>query len=326
MDVKQELRRLPDPDPAGEDRVWQRLQASRGARRRWPVGAAVLLSASALAALWWGSQPAAPRAQSFDVAAPTIATWSDGVRLEVNGQGEVRGTDGDLVVAWSTGAVRAWVEPDRGTRLRVQTEEAVVDVVGTVFTVTRDRLGAHTAVERGKVRVTCADGWTGEVGPDDGPRTCLPVRAALLLGRADALIDAGAAPALVKETLDRGLVLATDQAVEEELRVRRMSVHAELGDVDAALTDAREALGGQATRAAEIRRFAGRLALTAGGCAAALEFLDGPEALPEEQVLLAECLASIDPARAQALLEGARPSLDPAWADRAAAADRAIRR
>lgn len=314
MDTKTVLAQLGEPDPAAVERVWTRFQVGRRPRRgRWPLRVA---AAAVVAA--WVAWPQAERAVALD--GSTVA-WSDEVSIAAEGQGVVTGTSRDLVIAWDAGRIRAEVTPHTGTSLVVRTEEAEVVVVGTVFTVDRDRLGSTVEVERGRVLVRCRDGWAAEVGPDDPPLTCLPVSAAGLLGRADALVDAGGPPDAVLETLDRGVAAVRDDGpVLDELLVRRMRLHAEAGRVDAALADAERYLAHRsAARTLEVQRFAAWLTLDAYGCEAAVDRLTAlhQAGSAEETVLLAECIAEREPETARSMLLGALAMLDGEWSDRA---------
>ena len=83
----------------------------------------------------------------------------DDVVLDYGGQGEAT-WDGKVVrIDWEEGAVTSSVTPKQGIDLSVHTREAVVSVVGTEFTVTRDVEGSHVSVHHGVVAVDCeADG------------------------------------------------------------------------------------------------------------------------------------------------------------------------
>ncbi|MCB9675868.1 MAG: FecR domain-containing protein [Alphaproteobacteria bacterium] len=324
MDVRSELQKLPPPDPAGEARVWAKYRESRAqpARVRWVVpalGLGLLAAAAAIAVL--PRLGDAPRTVAIDDGA-AAEQWSDVVHLETEGRGEARGTDRDLEIAWESGTITAHVTPNTGTHLAVVTDEARVEVVGTVFSVTRDKLGVRTSVAKGRVKVECTSGESGYVTPEDGERTCLPVRPALLLARADALTDLGADSATVLDTLDRGVAAATPGSlVHGELLVRRMHARGDAGRIDEALADAGAYLGSSETpRAVEVRRYAAWTAMASRGCAVALPHLEPLEKAGNDadRVLLAECVAAPDPTRARALLERALAgSLDETWAERA---------
>lgn len=323
MDVRDHLRKLEEPDPAALDRVWQRFVRTRAEPRRkssgWllaPVGLAI-----AAAAVVWMRTPAPDRTVVLDAETEAAQhAWSEQIQLDYAGVGEIEGSDRDARIHWRSGTLTASVVPNSGTALTVVTDEARVQVVGTVFSVTRDRLGVTTSVERGKVAVTCTDGYEGHVTPESGPHTCLPTRPGLLLGRADALIDAGADAATRMRTLDLGLELAErDSATASELLVRRMQTRGELGDLEGVLTDAETYLAGPGSRRTEVLRYASYQALGERRCDRALPHLSELELIgtAQDRVLLAECLLADQPARARQLLEDAIPNLDTTWQQRA---------
>ena len=306
MDVREELRKLPEPDPAAVDRVWETYQASRRTRRSgvWftlGVSGLALAGAAALAVLVTPLilSDAPARTLAIDATSPPSQRWSEQVELDTNGRGVASGTDRNVEIAWESGTITAHVVPKSGTQLAVVTDEARVEVVGTVFSVTRDRLGVSTEVERGEVAVTCADGWTGAVTPETGPHTCLPIRPALLLQRADALDEAGADREDVLDALDRGLAASAEGSfVASELLARRMQVHLAAGRVDEAVRDGQRYLASEhATRAVEVRTNLARTVLTVRGCEAARPWLLPLEAqgAPLDRVLLAECLVASEP-------------------------------
>ncbi|MEM6927844.1 MAG: hypothetical protein AAF602_13010, partial [Myxococcota bacterium] len=160
--------------------------------------------------------------------------------------------------------------------------------------------------------------WHGHL--TSGARhTCLPLTAAELLGRASAL-EAEGRDDEVGATLDRGLALA-EGPVRGELLARRMRLRVMADDVDGALADATAYLASPSGRDVEIRRFAGWLALEHRGCAVAMPWLSELHARGsvEDTVLLAECLATTEPARARQMLIRALPELSAPWSTRAAA-------
>lgn len=325
MEIRDILGQLPDPSPEAEARVWARLHQRRTPRARWlaPVGfGGVLVAAS----MWLFVRSTDPvRVLEVNAEARTL-DWSPTLDLEFQGVGTVKGRARDVEVTWASGALRATVAPESGTRMVVLTDEARVEVVGTVFEVTRDRLGTTTRVERGRVRVTCTDGTAALVDPADSPSTCAPTTAAGLLARADALADAVAPAETVQAALDAGIARSEPRsAVRGELLVRRMVRAGDAGHVSSALADARAYFDGPSPRGAEVRRYAGWLAHGSGDCAAAREHLTalGAESMPADRVLLAECLTG-EVQRARALLDASIPHLDAAWAARAQAARAAL--
>jgi hypothetical protein len=310
-DVQQELAKLPEVDTTAHQRIWGRFQETRateptyGSKLAWALPVAALAAAVALVAI--------PQAQTVRsaVALGDMAThsWSDQVNFEVEGRGTVSGTDRNVEVQWELGTLYTEVEPNSGTTLSIITEESVVKVIGTKFSVHRDALGATTSVDHGRVLVACADGWSGEIGADDPPHTCLPIRPGALLRRADALSENGESPRKILTTLDRGIALSQPGSVwSGELLARRMATHAELGLVSDALADADAYLHtAQPIRASQIRRDAAWLALRELDCEAALPYLRALEATGNDldRVLLAECLVTSDPDTARSLATSA---------------------
>ena len=180
MDLRDAIEHMEEPDPRAVDRIWRRFEDSR-ARRRWPawtlagaggLGLAGAAVAAAVVALSW---PSAERTLQLESLATRTHTWSEQVSLDVTGRGTVRGTDQDVQIRWLSGHLRIEVEPNTGTRLQVHTDEARVQVIGTVLSVDRGALGVAVGVEKGRVRVTCRDGWSGDVTAESGPHTCQPV-------------------------------------------------------------------------------------------------------------------------------------------------------
>lgn len=311
MDVRDALTRLDEPDPRAVERVWTRFERTRRGRR--PLWLGLALAGLTVATLVAVTRPEPPRA--LDVTDGAVA-WSDVVRVDAVGDGQIVGTDRDAVVAWRAGTVDVSVTPDTGTRLAVVTDEARVEVVGTEFSVRRDALGSTVTVRHGRVRVACGSGWTGDVTPEDPPRTCPPVTAAGWLGRADALTAQDADGTAVDEAIARGLELAGPGPIAGELLARRIERDASRGDVDRAAADGQAYLdGGYGGRDAEVRRIVGWAVLRERGCAAAKPWIEplaragaGPES-----VLLAEC----EPAEATRWLAPVRSALDPEWRARA---------
>ncbi len=324
MDVEEALRSLPPPDPGAPARVWSRFEDTRTAEKRtswWVPLAGLAVAAVAVVAL----VPEQNRKMLLDSAVgdrETVA-WSEHVDLTFDGTGTVEGTGRDVVVNWREGTLHAEVEPNTGTGLSVVTDEGVVRVLGTVFNVRRDALGVTTWVERGRVQVTCEDGWSGELTATSGRHTCLPTRPAMLLARATALRkEAGEADAVL-EALELGLDRApAGSPVEGELRALRMEVLADLQRPEAALADAEAYLAAEGPRAEEVRRFAAWLSLAEIGCGRALPYLEdlGDKRTAEDDILLAECIVGDNPARARHLVQGVSSSaLEEFWAARARA-------
>ena len=100
--------------------------------------------------------------------------------------------------------------------LVVETPEAQVRVVGTVFEVHRDTLGTEVTVDRGHVVVRCEDTGTRHELAAGGTIACLPVRAPGLVARAHTLHERGADASLVLHALDLALAREPDAATRAE--------------------------------------------------------------------------------------------------------------
>ena len=315
-----QLTDLPEPDITAPERIWARFEARRR-RRALPVLLGACTVAVAVAAIAWVGLPSRSHPQSIVLDETELRNhaWSDTVQITAAGAGTLDGTGDALEVQWTSGTFEASVTPDTHTTVAVLTAEARIDVVGTVFDVTRDRLGTTVNVTRGKVQVTCEDGWDGLLDANS-TRTCLPMSAAGLLGRAEELATSGASSRLVLESLDRGVRAATHDAVLGELLVLRMQTLSDAGAAEAAVADATQYLAlEESPRSDQVQRFAGWLMLETGGCDAALSWLTplAESGAGPETVLLAECLEHSDPEAAHDAVVRALPALDATWSDRA---------
>lgn len=163
--------------------------------RRWP---ALALAAALLAWLGYSlrPQPITARLEAEDTVTEAL---TPAVQLRYSGSGVVGGTDRAPRIRWEVGELR--VEVDPGIALSVETDDAVVRVLGTLFTVVRDARGTTVSVERGRVSVSCVD----HVLEPGMSATCLPTRPAGLLARARSL---RADPASALDAVSRGLALA----------------------------------------------------------------------------------------------------------------------
>jgi hypothetical protein len=154
---------------------------------------------------------------------PAIVEPAPGVVLDVDGTGRASGTTRDVLLTWEAGTLGVEVQPDAGIALQVATPEGAARVVGTGFDVLRDAFGTTVTVRHGQVEVTCA-----EQAPillvAGHSRSCLPITAAGLLGRARAQQRDGSSPDVVLATLDLGLARAPSPQVRDELRVARIDV------------------------------------------------------------------------------------------------------
>jgi ferric-dicitrate binding protein FerR (iron transport regulator) len=275
--VRALLRELEEPPAAMASRVAERLASSapRGASHRhaaWMFGAGVGALAMAAGALLFFSTPeklGTPPHLPVSAALAASADWQtveslDGVNLTWKGVGTVSGTADAPLVAWESGSINVEVTPERGIKLAVETREAMVRVVGTGFTVTRDALGTHVSVRHGKVEVTCASAVPVMLGAGEGAG-CLPDTPAGLLLRARALAEQKAPVAEILASLDRGLAVAPPGNLADELLATRISTLAEAGRHAEALESARRYLTNpEAVRRDEVQRLADALAPSPG--------------------------------------------------------------
>lgn len=277
------------PAPDGAEQIRQRY-AHRWAGQRtagWARGVPLALIAAALVA--W-----------------IAARWpvDDGVTLTIEGVGHVDRSQPAPVVELADGRLEAEVEPGRGTKLRVHTEEATVTVVGTVFSVDRAQFATDVAVVHGTVEVACVGRAPVSVSGGASIR-CLPATAAALLRRIVAL---GASdPGALGEAVEAGL-RAPDAVgpVRGELLAHQVRLRAAAGD-PSALDSAEAYLAtGETARRTEMLAFvaSGRFARDRCGAIDALEAAVAADPRSLLAVALASCLVERDPARAGSLLDG----------------------
>lgn len=255
-------------------RVHERAMAAL--RRPWiAAGVGVSLAAAGvlLTVFVQPPEPAELVAELNAVADWETLTASEDVQMHFQGRGSLAGTEQAPDITWETGTVRLAVEPERGIDLRVRTPEVLVRVLGTRFAVHRDAKGSHVEVQRGLVSVTCTGGEELKL-PPGRVHTCVPVTAAGLLARAQALDEDRVALDTVLETLDAGLESA-DGPVAAELRFYRVSAFAGRGLFKEALAAAVALDGPHAGhRRAELGPLILRLAYRVDGCDGAAEHRD----------------------------------------------------
>lgn len=265
-----EYRAAGDPGPDGERRLRERLRAPAKRRVRPILAVPVALAAAAALVLALRAPP------TPDVPLTTGDVPLTGeVHLSAAGEGLARHVDDRIEIAWSHGALSVEVEPNRGVKLAVVTDEAEVSVVGTGFTVTRDALGTTVTVAHGRVDVDCALGASVLLGAGES-RTCHPRTAAGALGRVRALDARGVGAATVLEEIDAALGRPdATGAVAHELAALRVRALLALGrDADALAATEHALRAWPGARDLELRRVAARLHVAAGDCPAALPHLD----------------------------------------------------
>ena len=291
-----------DPRALARLRVGLASRPAEPARPSWAalLGLGLGFSGAAALLLWWGFAPgpSAPGSGASVAAtaplaavdaplgptplsggvdgAPALVEPVPGLRLQVAGQGELSGTRGAPMVRLRSGSVRVEVDPAAGLAVSVQTQELQVDVLGTIFDVQRDAMGASVQVERGKVAAACAGAAPTPLTA--GQRhSCAPTTAAGMLARARGLQERAAegpeAGAAVLEAVRAGLAMADGTpGVRGELHVVAFEQLDRAGDAAGALAevDAYLRLGGP--RAGELAARAAQLAMDLGGCGRALNY------------------------------------------------------
>jgi hypothetical protein len=292
------------PEDVEIQRVRRRAMERVSRRRRVPGWAlACVATAAAALALLWLAAPTERAPQALSSAGDWTRTQArPGVRLAFQGQGQVASPS---VVSWEQGELKVDVEPDRGIQFRVETAEASIRVVGTVFAVERSSLGTSVTVDRGEVEVTCQDEPAQDVIAGQA-WLCLRSPAAALHW-ADSHPERAAEELL--RVLDRGLARsqATDP-VHGELEVLRIQTLAASGQQKQALEAAERRLGrGADHRIQEVRQIAAKAAMATGGCAASLPHLEALASAGDgaAMVLQADCIREQRPDQARALLERA---------------------
>lgn len=288
------------PDPRALARLRARLRDPGRVGRRWvPIGLAVAAAAAAGIA-WWSRPP---------------PSSIDHVALEMHGEGQLGGTRDAPVVTWSSGRLSVRVTPHVGAHFAVRTPEALVEVVGTVFTVERSRHATDVAVVEGRVRVACAGQGERLLDPGQHLR-CLPADAASLLLRASELAADPDAAADQLAAADAGLAAAPPAAARAELLAHRTRALAALGRVEEALAAADAYLAtGESPRRTELLAWSAETRFERDGCAAtpALAAAVADREAQPAALLLATCVLPRDPARAAELVRAAGRPVDPRW-------------
>ncbi len=314
------LRELPGPADGAEARVRARVhQDLRQGRRRpvWvvPVGAAVASAALTLALLFAFAQP-----DQLDVELVADAELPVGLGLSIEGEGALEGTAAAPRIQWRRGTLRLDVDPAAGLDVVVETPEAEVAVLGTVFSVSRGALGTTVSVERGRVALRCRDAEQGRALTASESATCAPTTAAGLLARARALQSARELSAAVAAA-EQGLDASPSPPVRIELRLARIEALAAAGRREEALSAVDQLVQeGAGHRRSDALHLAVGVAGAKASCDRVepwLEELAEHGAKAGDLLRLADCLGSTRPARARALLTRALQA-EPTLEERAA--------
>lgn len=283
------LRRLPRVSRTEVAEVRQRFERRRG-WMPWVLlfggaagGGAILAAGIALGMVYVATRdpalapvPSAPLAVRLaSDAAGQVISPAPGVALRIDGSGEVGGTPQAPRIDWTAGDLEVEVTPDQGIALTVVTREAVVRVIGTVFTVDRDALGTRVDVARGKVAVACAAGPSHTLTAGK-TATCLPTTAPGLLARANQLKKDGAPSREILDAVDTALPIASGPFRAELLALQAETLLAAGRERQAwGVADAYLEAGGP--RRLEVLQIAASAALTVDGCAGALPYLQALE-------------------------------------------------
>lgn len=273
-----------EADAEMQRRIREKIQ--RPPHRGWaPFVVAMAMAAGLLMAFWPPPSVEGP----LDMASMKLGKH---VTVNVAGVGEVHGHTQQMEIAWKQGDLSVEVEPDQGVQLMIETDEAIVRVIGTGFDVHRNALGTSVDVRHGKVSVDCKIGQDFLLTATQSA-TCLPVSAAGALGRARQLEGTVDAATLLPELEAALLRPDATGVVASELAAMRTTALLSLGRVDEALRVAEAALtveGG--SRAVELHRVAARLRLRHQDCVGALPHLlalQAANALSEDAAWLAFC-------------------------------------
>lgn len=287
-------------DAETQRRLQHKLLSARSetsARIGWPLASGLALTT--IAALVSLRLALAPTEQ--------IATLPiDDVSLAFEGEGQISGTERAPVIQWESGTLSVDVTPKRGVDLTVLTPEAVVHVIGTVFTVARAERATHVEVERGTVEVICAGEALVAVHAGEGV-TCQPSDLESRVARALALAQSGGAADERLDAIDAALALSGgNKSLVAELLAHRVRALSDAGRRDESLADAERAMSlDVSVRRAELSAYIARTTFLRDGCEAQADIERALAVDPgaPEGLLLATCLWESQPERALALLD-----------------------
>lgn len=307
----QELRRdlrafAASAGPSSEQREKIRARLARARPRegrRWQVaiGLGGLAAAAAVAAalIHNGSAERAiePKGQ-WEQLADDIAIYSMGRGIWSNG-----------FVRWNEGELRLSVVPDQGVELRILTPEAVIEVVGTVFTVERDEFGTSVQVARGRVSVACTSEAERLLGPGEHSVCFRSIEAGL--GHVLKLEAEGKSPEVWLGEIERALEhpYGTEEA-RSALRAMQIDALLSTGQLDDAAALTQAWLSSPTADLAAVSAVA-RALLARDGCGPAVPFLEHLSARGDgiAAVWLADCVD--DPREQRRILEAARGDIRP---------------
>jgi ferric-dicitrate binding protein FerR (iron transport regulator) len=243
------LNQLEAPPPVALSRLEARLSATIAVRRRraglvrrWTPAGVAVAALALVVGLSWSPAPSPVSAGTLPLDGISQLQPLDEVVLDYGGLGEAT-WDGKVVrIDWEEGTLTSSVTPKQGIDLSVHTREAVVSVVGTAFTVTRDADGSHVSVEHGVVAVDCegSDSVTLRVGE---AHTCGPVSAGQWLVQIDRLFASASASERIRTSIRRGIRYSVDgDPLRGELLAREVQLLLRDGDRSEAAAVARQYL------------------------------------------------------------------------------------
>ncbi len=298
------LEQLPLPDDFAARRVRRSVERSlaaarppllAGGRSRL-LGVAVAMAALVMVVGVRALLAPIPLELPIDAPAASDIQLAEHVRLTAEGRGHATGTDRAPRIAWDEGSLGVEVTPGKGIGLQVVTDEAVVRVLGTGFTVRRDALGTTVKVLHGQVAVDCVAGDAHQLSVGQGVE-CPPIRPPALLGRARALSARGAEPDLVLLTLARAERADNPSALAGEILALQVDTLRRADRAEEALEVAERYLeAGYTPRRPEMLRIAAALRFARGGCSEAIPWLQRSVAeggSPEDQQALEACQARV---------------------------------
>lgn len=231
------LNLLEAPSAVAVSRLEARVSATIAARhhragrvRRWTPAGVALAAAALVVGLTWTPAPAPVSAGTHPLDGISQLQPLEEVVLDYGGLGEAT-WDGKLVrIDWEEGTLTSSVAPQQGIDLSVHTREAVVSVVGTAFTVTRDADGSHVSVDHGVVAVDCEGGDSLTLRAGEA-HTCGPVSAGQWLVQIDRLFASGSDSERIRTSIRRGIrYSAVGDPLRGELMAREVQLLLRDGD------------------------------------------------------------------------------------------------
>jgi len=225
------LNQLEAPSEVALSRLEARVASTIASRRRqaglvrrWAPAGMALAAMALVVGLTWTPTPTPVSAGTLPLDGISQLQPLEDVVLDYGGLGEAT-WDGKVVrIDWDEGTLTSSVTPKQGIDLSVHTREAVVSVVGTAFTVTRDADGSHVSVEHGVVAVDCEASGSVTLRAGEA-HTCGPVSAGQWLVQIDRLFASGSDSERIRTSIRRGIrYSAVGDPLRGELLARDVQV------------------------------------------------------------------------------------------------------